>query len=294
MVLRTEDLMQVHYDEHLAFFKAILDRSYMAYSMAYYGATPADVDASTRSLEDAQEAKLALICGRAGVQGHERILNIGCGFGSLETFLLREYPGVEITGITPSMVQTRYLRERMHDPDDFFGSGRFHLIEGSFDRLPTSTFQAESYDLIFSVGVLEHFSNLRSTFERLASLLKPHGKAFHHLIVAQYVIPGFADMRQTRLRKYFPGGRIWPMDEIERQTEHFDLEASWYINGMNYYRTVDTWHKRFWEHMDQLYPATLNEESVHFWNAYFSFAKIMFAPENGTVVGNGHFLFEKR
>ena len=102
MMEDTEALMESHYDERPEFFASFLDSQYKAYSMAYYGETPEEVHASTASLEEAQRAKFALIAKRARIEGHERILNIGCGFGSLETYLLQEFPDLEIVGITPS------------------------------------------------------------------------------------------------------------------------------------------------------------------------------------------------
>lgn len=294
MAEQTDDLMAVHYDESLPFFESILDRRFLAYSMAYYGETPEAARTSGRTLEEAQEAKFELMAARAGLEGHEHIFNVGCGFGSLETFLLARYPDLRVTGITPSRVQTDYLRARMADPDDPLGSGRFEVIENRFDTADLAALGPETYDVVFSVGVLEHFKNLRAAFARMSELLRPGGRMFHHLIVARRVIPGFADARRTRLRQYFPGGRVWPMDEVERQTDAFDLEGSWYVNGMNYWRTVDAWHRRYWEHIDRLYPAVLNEEAVRFWNEYFTFSKVMFLPEDGTVVGNGQFLYRKK
>lgn len=294
MVEQTDDLMAVHYDESLPFFESILDRRFMAYSMAYYGETPEAARSSDRTLEEAQEAKFELMARRARLQGHEHVFNVGCGFGSLETFLLTRYPDIRVTGITPSRVQTAYLRARMADPNDPLGSGRFRLIEGRFDAMDPAAFGPEAYDVVFSVGVLEHFKNLRAAFDRMADLLQPGGRMFHHLIVARRAIPGFADAQQTRLRQYFPGGRIWPMEELERQTDAFDLDGSWYVNGMNYWRTVDAWHRLYWEHVDRLYPSLLDEEAVRFWNEYFTFSKIIFVPEDGTLVGNGQFLYSKK
>ena len=292
MVERTDALMSLHYDERAEFFDAILDTHYRAYSMAYYGATADEARASGASLEAAQRAKFDLFVERAGLRGGERVFNIGCGFGSLETYLLETFPDITVTGVTPSRVQLAYLRGRMQNPADVLGHGRFRLLEGGFNTLPVEQ-MGTGYDLLFSVGVLEHFTNLEATFARQAAMLRPGGRAFHHLIVSRYPIPGFADQRDTRLRAYFPGGRLWPFAELERHTEHLALEASWYLNGLNYWRTLQDWHRRYWNHADALYPAVFDLAAFRHWNEYFSISKVMFAPGEGGIVGNGHFLYRK-
>ena len=83
--------MDRHYDARSEFFASFLDSHYRAYSMAYYGETAEAVRNSSATLEEAQKAKFSLIAKRAQIEGHERIINLGCGFGSFETFLLQEY-----------------------------------------------------------------------------------------------------------------------------------------------------------------------------------------------------------
>ncbi len=135
MMEETEALMDSHYDERPEFFASFLDTRYMAYSMAYYGESPEIIRSSSASLEEAQRAKFALIAKRARIEGHERILNIGCGFGSLETYLLEEFPDLEIVGITPSTVQIAYLRQNdCKIRQTILGSGKFKLIEGTFEQ----------------------------------------------------------------------------------------------------------------------------------------------------------------
>ncbi|MCW8949491.1 MAG: class I SAM-dependent methyltransferase, partial [Sedimenticola sp.] len=96
----TEDLMSVHYDQPLEFFQSFLDKSYMAYSMAFYGETAEQAKQSTFTLEEAQKEKFRLICERAQIKGDEKILNIGCGFGSFEAYLFEHFPDVEVVTIT--------------------------------------------------------------------------------------------------------------------------------------------------------------------------------------------------
>ncbi len=290
----TDSLMEHHYDEDLNFFKSFLDTRYHAYSMAYYGESPVSIRKSDATLEEAQHAKFDLIARRAQIEGHERIFNIGCGFGSLESYLLKRFPKLEIVGITPSRVQVNYLRKRMNDPDDPLGSGRFTLIEGKFDQLPLNSSEQNSFNLVISVAVFEQVRNMSAALLKISDMLTPHGKTFHHFITSRRVIPQFLDPEKTRIGLYFPGGRAWPHDELARHTEHLDLIGHWFVNGLNYWRTLDEWHQRFWERVPYLYEHIFDSSAIAHWNNYFSLCKTVFAPMDGNFYGNSHYLFRAR
>jgi len=288
----TEALMEQHYDEQQDFFSGFLDTQYRAYSMAYYGESPEDVRNSTATLEQAQEAKFALIAERAGIRGDEKVFNIGCGFGSLETYLLKQYPELEIVSITPSKVQLAHIRGRMQDPSDPLCSDRLTLIEGAFDQLDVNALGGRQYNLVISVAVFEQVINMRAVLEKIASLLLPGGRTFHHFITSQAAIPQFLNPDKTRIGLYFPGGRVWPHAEFAGYTDHFDTCETWFVNGLNYWRTLDEWHRRYWHSLPALYQTTFDHEQIAHWNNYFSLCKAMFAPMDGHFYGNSHYLFK--
>ncbi len=290
----TGELMESHYDQRPEFFAAFLDRHYRAYSMAWYGDSADEVRASRVTLEQAQRDKFALIAGRAGIQGDERVLNIGCGFGSLETFLLEEYPDIQVTGITPSKVQIEFLQQRMRDPADVMSSGRFRLIAGEFDPQSLEQIGLASYELVTSIGVIEHVRNMKLLLECIAQTLVPGGRSFHHFITSQAPIPQFLDPAKTRISLYFPGGRVWPHGEFLQHSERFEPEGSWFVNGMNYWRTLDEWHQRYWNGLTSLYGPVFDAQVVAHWNEYFSLCKAVFAPMDGSFYGNSHYLLSLR
>jgi len=292
---QTDALMSQHYDERPEFFRTFLDNKYRAYSMAWYGASPDEIRASTVTLEEAQRAKFEIICARAQVRGDERIFSIGCGFAPLETYLLETYPDIEVTGITPSKVQADYIRKHMQDPAHPLGCGRMQLLHGDFAAASTADLGEASYDLVFAIGMFEHIHNLHSAFRHIAALLPATGRCFLHLIVSKPLFPQYMDSSNTLIGKYFPGGRIWPFSELQQQTDFFDPVDSWYVNGLNYWRTLDAWHRRFWDNMDSLYEQVLSVEEIRHWNDYFVLCKtVLFAPHEGDVYGNGHYLFRNK
>jgi cyclopropane-fatty-acyl-phospholipid synthase len=294
MSQETSALMKNHYDEKLEFFKSFLDKRYLAYTMAYYGKTQESIQISKTSLEDAQHAKFSLIVKRAQINGNERILNIGCGFAPLETYLLQEFPDIEIVSITPSKVQAAYIRERMQQVSDPLCNRNFKLIEGAFDQIPIESLGNSRYDIVITIGLFEHVVNMRFVLKRIAELLAPGGLTFHHFITSKIIIPQFLDPTKTLIGKYFPGGHAWPTEELIRFTENLNLVNKWFVNGLNYWRTLDEWHRRYWANIPSLYGSVFDTKAIAHWNNYFSLCKAMFAPMNGDFYGNSHYLFKLR
>ncbi len=289
---QTSDLMDTHYDEKMEFFDSFLDTHYRTYTMAYYGETPEAVRNSNISLEEAQGNKFQLICERIGIKGNERILNLGCGFGSFEQYLFENYPDIEVVGVTPSIIQVNFLNECINDPEHIFSKQPFAVIHKDLESLDDMDVSPGSFDVVTSIGLICAIKNLEQLHDKVSRYLKPGGKAFHHLITSKPVIPQFLDPSQSLIGVYFPGGRIWPFTELPRHTRELELVNSWFINGMNYWTTLDEWHRRFWSNIDELHRH-LPDERLQFWSDYFILCKACFLPEDGTLFGNGHYLFRK-
>ena len=290
----TKSLMDEHFDASLDLFRGFLDSEYMAYTMAEYGDEPKQILQSPLSLEEAERQKFKTICERAQLRGDEKIFNVGCGFGPLETYLFQTYRGLDVTSITPSRTQVTYINQCRENASHPLSRGKLRLIKGSFGEVPLEELGAGAYDIVFAIGAFEHINNLELAFERISQLLKPGARCYIHLIASRIVIPQFLDAKKTLIGKYFPGGKIWPFDTIAAQTRHLQLEQSWFLNGMNYWRTLEEWHRRYWKNMEALYGSVIkSREEARHWNDYFSLSKACFAPFDGELFGNGQYLFRK-
>ena len=278
-----------HYNKELDVYRAFLDKDYMAYTMAYYGASEDTEIDSALTLEQAQRDKYKLLVERAEIKDGHNILDLGCGFGGFVKYLLQTFPNVTVTGINPSSQQTKYIRNSLK-----IDNSRFRLVPKYIADANEADLPHTSYDRIVSIGTLEHFSNLDLLFKYLATILKPGGKCLHHIIVSADTIPQFISAESTLISDYFPGGHIWPYAELKRHDTHLMFLNSWFVNGKNYWKTLDEWHKRFWLSIEQLHPHVLSVKEVEHWNKYFSLCKTMFSPNNGCSYGNGHYLYEKR
>lgn len=286
----TDALMADHYDADLPLFAAFLDPRYMAYSMAYYGETPEAIHASDASLEQAQRAKLALVAERAGIGDGDRVLDIGCGFGAMATFLAETRPHARVTALTPSRVQIGYLDACQRNTCHPLAKGLMDLHLGDFS---TFDLPPQWFDVVCSIGAFEHVHNLAAALSRIAGLLRPGGACLLHLICSATPVPRLLDPHDTLISSYFPGGRVWPLTTLAEQSTDLNLEACWFLNGMNYWRTLDVWHRNLWDRIEDLYEQTLDVDQLRHWNQFFSLCKACFAPDDGKVVGVGQFLFRK-
>ena len=286
----THDESVEHYNKEFNLYRSFLDNEFMAYTMAYYGATEEHNEIDPKlTLEQAQSEKYNLLVERAQITDGQNILDLGCGFGGFVKYLLERFPNITVTGVNPSTQQSRYILDTLQ-----LDNSRFRLVQKYIADTDAEDLPHESYDRIVSIGALEHFSNFDLLFEHLEKLLVPGGLCLHHLIVSADTIPQFINADSTLISDYFPGGHIWPYDELKRHDVHLELMDSWFVNGKNYWKTLDEWHRRFWLSIEQLYPQVLSIEEVDHWNKYFSLCKTMFSPDGGMSYGNGQYLYVKR
>jgi len=293
LALAAEELADDHYNEGIPFFQAFLDAKTMSYTMSFFDENPDIALASNKSLEQAQIDKFKLIAQRLDLKGDESLLNIGCGFGYFESYLLDTYPNLKVSSTTHSKDQYEFVRKRMNQHDDSLSSERFRVFFGEINRDSSINFGKGQYDVVCSVGLLEQINNIEQFFDIINELLKDNGRMFHHLIMSRDLIPQFLDPDKTLIGKYFPGGKVLPFYALKRDFGDFDLAGSWFINGINYWKTLDLWHMNFWKNITTIYPDRIDLERVRYWNDYFVLCKAMFFPENGTAYGNGQFLYKK-
>src|SRR4051812_36360108 len=245
-----------HYDVSNEFFALFLDES-MTYSCAVFsrGAT---------TLEDAQRAKLELVCTKLALQPGERVLDVGCGWGSFAIHAAREH-GVHVTGITLSEPQARFARERA----ELAGVGDRVDIRVADYRDPT----AERFDAVASIGMVEHVGEeqIDRYAQTLAGLLRPGGRLLNHGIARlrhsdpdagpfseRYVFPDALPLHLSR--------STLALERPGFTTEHVEGLAA------DYAETLRHWARR----LDASLPEArrlAGEERVRVWRLYLRAAR---------------------
>ncbi|MFE4372310.1 class I SAM-dependent methyltransferase [Streptomyces sp. NPDC056835] len=205
-----------HYDVGNDFYELVLGPS-MVYSCAYWG--DGDGDGGGLTLEDAQRDKLDLICRKLGLKEGDRLLDVGCGWGSMAIHAAREY-GARVTGVTLSREQAAYARKRVAE-------------EGLTDRVELRVQDYRDvrdgpYDAISSIGMAEHVGSVkyREYADDLYALLKPGGRLLNHQIArrpetdeSKYQIDEFIDAY------VFPDGELAPLGRTVATLEEAGFEA---------------------------------------------------------------------
>ncbi|MFD5265613.1 class I SAM-dependent methyltransferase [Streptomyces sp. NPDC058335] len=200
-----------HYDVGNDFYEIVLGPS-MVYSCAYW-------ESADSTLEDAQRDKLELVCRKLGLTPGQRLLDVGCGWGSMAIHAAREHE-VNVVGITLSQEQAAYARKRVAD------AGLTDRVE---IRVQDYRDVADGpYDAISSIGMAEHVGADRYLEYAgvLYALLKPGGRLLNHQIARRphrdetaYEIDEFIDAY------VFPDGELAPLGSTVTQLERAGFEV---------------------------------------------------------------------
>ncbi len=246
-----------HYDAGNEFFALFLDPS-MTYSCACFSK-------GARSLDEAQEAKLELVCSKLGLHTGERVLDVGCGWGSFAIHAARNH-GVQVLGITLSEPQAELGRERARQAGV---ADKVEIRVADYREL-----SAEPFDAIASIGMVEHVGEERidEYARRLASLLRPGGRLLNHGI-AKLKDLDTEDEGPFSERFVFPDGVPLPLSRIELALERAELVTT-HVEGLagDYAETLGHWISRYEDRYDDAIRIA-GEQRARIWRLYLRAAR---------------------
>jgi len=222
---------EFHYGIGNDLFKLMLDE-YMIYSCGYWQ--------NSDNLDDAQIAKMDLICQKLKLEPGMRILDIGCGWGGFLKYAATKY-GVTGVGITPVGKQASLATERCEGLDICIHELTYQQLNGQFGE----------FDRIVSIGLVEHVGpkNLKSFFDICNKQLIEDGIMLHQLIGstrARYDADPFYD------RYIFPGGVLPSVSQFTAAAEPDWVIEDVHNFGLDYAKTLTEWHKNITSNWDNL------------------------------------------
>jgi cyclopropane-fatty-acyl-phospholipid synthase len=245
-----------HYDVSNEFFALFLDES-MTYSCGIFSR-------GAQSLEEAQETKLELVCTKLGLEAGERVLDVGCGWGSFALHAASRH-GVQVTGITLSKPQAKLARQRVVEQGL---EDRVEIRVADYRELAD-----EPFDAVSSIGMVEHVGSAQIDLyaRQLARLLRPGGRLLNHGIARlrhgdpeagpfseRYVFPDAAPLHLSRI--------VLALERAGLPTLHAEGFAA------DYATTLTHWAQRLDDRLEEA-KRLVGAERVRIWRLYLRAAR---------------------
>jgi cyclopropane-fatty-acyl-phospholipid synthase len=243
---RSKVVAEVHYDIGNDLYERMLD-SHMVYSCGYWSGSP-----PARDLDEAQEAKLDLVCRKLGLKTGMTVLDIGCGWGGFAKFAAQKY-GVQVVGITLSKEQRALAVEACKGLPVEIRLEDYRDTVGEFDR-------------VVSIGMFEHvgYKNYRAYMEKVHSLLKDDGLFLLHTIGTTKSVRATDPWIDKHI---FPNGMMPSVSYVGKAVDDLLVMEDWHNFGPDYDKTLLAWSDRFekaWPDLKEKY----DERFHRMWHFY--------------------------
>lgn len=240
---RAHEIGKRHYDIGNDLFQRMLD-SRLIYSCGYWK--------NATTLEEAQEAKLDLVCRKLGLEHGMRVLDIGCGWGGMAKFAAERY-GVEVLGITVSEEQVKFAQEVCRGLPVEIRLQDYRDLKGPFDR-------------VLSLGMFEHvgYKNYRTYTRIVRQVLTDYGLFLLHTIGGSRTVKRANPWTD---RYIFPNSMLPSARQISSAIEGLFVLEDWHCFGADYDKTLMCWFRNFeesWPHLKDRY----GERFYRMWKYY--------------------------
>ena len=289
IAIETEAANQQHYEVPAAFYHAALG-PHLKYSSCYWEPSGANLGA-------AEARMLALTCERAGLSDGQRILELGCGWGSLTLWMAAHYPGSLITAVSNSASQREYILETASER----GLNNLEVLTRDVNQLKLD----RRFDRVVSVEMFEHVRNYRDLLRRISGWLDDDGRLFVHIFCHRCLMYPFETDGDDNWmgRHFFTGGLMPAADTLLWFQDDLRIERRWLVDGTHYARTARGWLDTLDRNREQAQAALMGAADgagtrevnlrIQRWRMFFMACEELFAYAGGSEWLVAHYLFRK-
>ena len=277
-----------HYEVPTAFYRLCLGRR-LKYSGCFY-------QTGSESLNEAEEAMLAVYVERARLEDGQSILELGCGWGSLSLYLAERFPHSRITGVSNSRTQKEYIDAE---------AARRGLTNLQIITCDMNVFDlpGAQFDRVVSVEMFEHMKNYQRLLANVARWLKPDGLLFVHIFthhrLSYHFIP--RDATDWMSRYFFTGGQMPAHDLLPAFDDQLQLVQDWKVNGRHYQQTAEHWLQNMDRHRAEIMPLFTQTYGANaatrwwvYWRVFYMACAELWGYRNGEEWLVSHSIFRRR
>jgi len=288
VALHVDAANRQHYEVPAAFFAGCLGKR-LKYSSCYY-------PTGAETLEQAEDAMLALYAQRAQLADGQHILELGCGWGSLTLWMAERFPQSRITAVSNSHGQRQYLLAQCKARG--LANVEILTLDVNLLELPAGRF-----DRCVSVEMFEHVRNYERLLSRIAQWLKPDGALFVHIFAHRTLMYPFeTDGGDNWMgRHFFTGGLMPAADTLLHFQGDLRLEQRWLLDGTHYQRTANHWlanqdaaRAELMPVLEHTYGAAAAALWWQRWRMFWMACAELFGYDDGQQWLVAHYLFRPR
>ncbi len=287
VAIETAAANEQHYELPTRFFQLCLGKR-LKYSSCYY-------ETGNESLNEAEEAMLALYSARAGLDDGQDILELGCGWGSLTLWMAERYPNSRITAVSNSATQRAHIEATCAQR----GWTHVTVLTRDVNQLELTR---DSFDRCVSVEMFEHMRNYDVLLGKIASWLRPGGQLFVHIFCHRNLMYPFETTGDDNWmgRYFFTGGLMPAADTLLHFQRELRIEERWLLPGTHYQKTSDHWLANQDANRDEVMSVLTTaygpREAAHWhqrWRMFWMSCAELFGYDGGREWLVAHYRFSK-
>lgn len=286
LAVQTRDANEQHYEVPTEFYLYALGPN-LKYSCAYFE--------EGDSLEQAEIRMLEKTVAMAKIRPGDKVLELGCGWGSLTLFMAKKFPECQITAVSNSATQKAFIDQKARER----GLTNIRIITSDMNHFDIN----EKFDRVVSVEMFEHMRNYELLLSKISSWLNEKGTLFVHIFVHRST-PYLFEVKDDSdwMSKYFFSGGMMPSDDIFTYfQENFLLKEHVRYSGIHYSKTAEEWLKNTDYNKGKIMDIFRNHYGTkeagkwfEYWRIFFMACSELWKFDNGKEWFVSHYLMEKK